>query len=72
MPAYLSMHLAMQRVLRAGGSYRLCLAKAEDGPFFLHVQGGWGRTPLKVRLMFSRAEQAPVPLISCARPTARS
>lgn len=45
MPAYLSMHLAMQRVLRAGGSYRLRLAKAEDGPFFLHVQGNWEPHP---------------------------
>lgn len=54
MPDYLSMHLAMQVVLQNGGSYRLCLGKAEEGPFLLHVLGNWDRTPLKIRLMFSR------------------
>ena len=54
MPEYLSIHLAMQVVLRKGRSYRLCLGKAEEGPFLLHVLGNWDRTPLKIRLMFSR------------------
>lgn len=54
MPEYLSIHLAMQVVLRKGRRYRLCLGKAEEGPFLLHVLGNWDRTPLKIRLMFSR------------------
>lgn len=53
MPAYLSMHLAAQRVLQGGGRYRLYLGRAEDGPYFYHVLGGWRRTPLKIRLVFS-------------------
>ncbi|GGB98585.1 hypothetical protein GCM10007205_04870 [Oxalicibacterium flavum] len=53
-PEYLSIHLAMQVVLQGGGRYRLCLGKAEDGPYALHVLGKWGRTPLKIRLFFSR------------------
>ena len=32
------------------------------------MQGNWGRTPLKIRLMFSRTEQAPVPLIKLRAP----
>lgn len=54
MPEYLSIHLAMQVVLRSERRYRLCLGKAEEGPFLLHVLGNWDRTPLKIRLMFSR------------------
>lgn len=67
-PAYLSIHLAMQATLRSGGSYRLCLARAEDGPFFLHVKGDWRRAPLKIRLMFSRAARAPAPLVKLRAP----
>lgn len=52
MPDYLSIHLAMQVVLHSLGNYRLCLGKAEDGPYSLHVLGNWSRTPLKIRLMF--------------------
>lgn len=57
-PGYLSMHLALQRVLRLQGRYRLSLGKAEDGPFYYHALGRWGRTPLKIRLLFSRVPQA--------------
>lgn len=67
-PAYLSQHLAIQHVLHSGKSYRLCLAKAEDGPFFLHIHGDWRRTPLKLRLLFSRLEPPPVPLIKLRGP----
>ena len=59
MPAYLSQHLAIQHVLHAHKNYRLCLAKAENGPYFLHSLGDWRRTPLKLRLMFSRCQEAP-------------
>lgn len=60
-PAYLTMHLALQVVLLRGGAYRLCLARAEDGPFYYHVLGRWGRTPLKLRLLFSHPS-GPLPL----------
>jgi len=62
MPEYLSIHLAMQVVLRGGRGYRLCLGKAEEGPFRLHVLGNWDRTPLKIRLMFSHIA-GPVPAL---------
>lgn len=68
MPAYLSMHLALQRVLRGGGRYRLHLARAEDGPYFFHVLGDWRRTPLKIRLLFSRIRGALPPLIKLRSP----
>ncbi len=67
-PEYLSIHLAMQVTLHSGRAYAMCLAKAEDGPFFLHVQGQWRRTPLKVRLMFSRIRHPVVPLIKLRNP----
>lgn len=67
MPWYLSQHLAIQHVLHSGTHYRLCLAKAEDGPYFLHALGNWRRTPLKLRLMFSRSQQVP-PLIKLRAP----
>ncbi|MDD2713347.1 MAG: capsular polysaccharide synthesis protein [Simplicispira sp.] len=67
-PAYLSIHLAMQATLQQKTGYRLCLAKAEDGPFFLHVLGHWGRTPLKIRLMFSRVQGAVPPLVKLRSP----
>ncbi|KAB2895369.1 MAG: mannosyltransferase [Burkholderiaceae bacterium] len=67
-PGYLSMHLALQRVLRRQGRYRLSLGKAEDGPFYYHALGRWGRTPLKVRLLFSRAPQALPPVIKLRAP----
>jgi hypothetical protein len=53
-PDYLSIHLAMQVVLLRGGAYRLLLAKAEDGPFYYHRLGRWGRTALKMRILFAR------------------
>lgn len=67
-PEYLSIHLAMQVTLRSGRAYAMCLAKAEEGPFFLHVQGQWGRTPLKIRLLFSRIRAPLVPLIKLRNP----
>ncbi|HST44494.1 MAG TPA: capsular polysaccharide synthesis protein [Luteimonas sp.] len=68
MPSYLSMHLALQRILRAGGRYRLHLAEAEAGPYFYHVLGRWRRTPLKLRLMFSRIRGALPPLVKLRSP----
>gem|GEM_PF-230390 len=59
-PDYLSIHLAMQAVLRSGqAAYRLRLARAEDGPFYLHALGRWNRAALKVRLLFARAHTPP-------------
>lgn len=68
MPAYLSMHLALQRILQAGGRCRLHLARAEDGPYFFHALGGWRRTPLKLRLMFSHIRGALPPLVKLRSP----
>ena len=62
-PDYLSMHMALQYILRSRGGYRLSLARAEDGPFRLHVLGRWGRTPLKLRLLFSKITHELPPLI---------
>lgn len=67
-PEYLSIHLAMQVTLHGAGTYAICLARAEDGPFFLHVLGGWRRTALKIRLMFSRIRAPLVPLIKLRNP----
>lgn len=67
-PYYLSQHLAIQHVLHSGKPYRLCLAKAEDGPFFLHVHGDWRRTPFKLRLLFSHLQGEAVPLIKFRGP----
>lgn len=53
-PDYLSIHLALQVVLLRAGGYRLLLAKAEDGPFYYHRLGQWGRSALKLRLLFAR------------------
>ena len=68
LPDYLSMHLALQRVLRSGKAYRLLLSRAEDGPFYYHALGQWGRTALKIRLLFCRAASAPPPLIKLRKP----
>ena len=67
-PDYLSMHLALQYILHSRGGYRLALARAEDGPFRLHVLGRWGRTPLKLRLLFSRVTGDLPPLIKLRAP----
>ena len=67
-PEYLSIHLAMQVTLHGERDYALCLARAEDGPFFLHVLGGWRRTALKIRLLFSRVRAPLVPLIKLRNP----
>jgi len=68
MPNYLGMHLAIQRLLLGGGRYRLHLGRAEDGPYFFHVLGRWRRTPLKVRLLFSRIVGTVPPLIKLRSP----
>lgn len=67
-PDYLSMHMALQFILRTRGGYRLALAPAEDGPFRFHVLGRWGRTPLKLRLLFSRISGDLPPLIKLRAP----
>lgn len=68
MPIYLSIHLAMQRLLHAKGGYRLHLARAEDGPYYYHALGGWRRTPLKLRLLFSRIQGALPPFVKLRSP----
>lgn len=68
MPHYLSMHLALQLLLRGGTAYRLSLGLAEDGPFFYHALGHWGRTALKIRLLFRVAADMPPPLIKLRKP----
>ncbi len=71
MPAYLSMHLALQVVLLRGGAYRLCLARAEAGPYLYHVLGRWRRTGLKLRLLFARVRGPLPPLIKLRSPDRR-
>lgn len=70
-PAYLSIHLAMQVVLLRGPGYRLCLARAEEGPFYLHVLGRWNRAALKLRLLFARIRGPLPPLIKLRSPDRR-
>ena len=70
-PVYLSMHMALQVVLLRGGGYRLCLAKAEDGPFYYHVLGRWNRAALKLRLLFARVRGPLPPLIKLRGPDRR-
>lgn len=67
-PEYLSMHLAIQYVMRTRGGYRLTLARAEDGPFFYHVASGWNRARLKVQLMMRPAAAAVPPLVKLRKP----
>lgn len=71
MPAYLTMHLALQVILLRGGSYRLGLSPAESGPYFLHVQGRWRRAALKMRLLFMHARGPLPPLIKLRSPDRR-
>ena len=71
MPAYLTMHLALQVILLRGGSYRLGLSPAESGPYFLHVQGRWRRAALKLRLLFMRARGPLPPLFKLRSPDRR-
>ncbi|MDU7585812.1 MAG: capsular polysaccharide synthesis protein [Acidovorax sp.] len=71
MPAYLTMHLALQVILLRGGSYRLGLSPAESGPYFLHVQGRWRRAALKLRLLFVHARGPLPPLIKLRSPDRR-
>jgi len=71
MPAYLTMHLALQVILLRGGSYRLGLSPAESGPYFLHVQGRWRRAALKLRLLFMHARGPLPPLIKLRSPDRR-
>ncbi len=70
-PDYLSIHLAMQHVLLRGGRYRLLLGKAEDGPLYLHRLGGWSRTALKLRLLFSRVRGEAPALLKLRGPDRR-
>lgn len=70
-PAYLTMHLALQALLLRGDAYRLSLARAEDGPYLYHALGGWRRTPLKLRLLFSQIRGPLPPLIKLRAPDRR-
>ncbi|POR12714.1 capsular polysaccharide synthesis protein [Diaphorobacter sp. LR2014-1] len=70
-PAYLSMHMALQVVLLRGGHYRLCLERAESGPFLYHVLGRWNRAALKLRLLFARIGGPLPPLIKLRGPDRR-
>ncbi|THU01556.1 mannosyltransferase [Lampropedia puyangensis] len=68
-PLYLSMHLAIQRVLqRADANYRLDLLQAEESAFLLHEQAGWNRAGLKRRLFFMPVQGRVPPLIKLRGP----
>ncbi|RYF27057.1 MAG: mannosyltransferase [Comamonadaceae bacterium] len=71
MPSYLSIHLAMQCAMRTRGGYVLSLTNAEDGPFQYHMLGQWRRTPLKLRLLFSRVTGPLPPVIKLRGPDRR-
>lgn len=67
-PEYLSMHLAIQYVMRKRGGYRVALARAEDGPFLYHVASGWSRGILKVQLMMRPAARRMPPMVKLRKP----
>lgn len=67
-PEYLSMHLALQYVMRTRGGYRLALQRAEDGPFLYHVAAGWNRANLKVQLMMRPAAEHLPPMVKLRKP----
>ena len=67
-PEYLSMHLAIQYVMRTRGGYRLKLGKAEDGPFLFHVASGWNRANLKVQLMMRPVAAVMPPMVKLRKP----
>ncbi|MDR6213358.1 capsular polysaccharide synthesis protein [Paracidovorax wautersii] len=68
LPSYLSIHLAMQCAMRMRGGYVLSLTNAEQGPFQYHLLGDWRRTPLKLRLLFSRVARAVPPVVKLRGP----
>ncbi|MDR2127470.1 MAG: capsular polysaccharide synthesis protein [Burkholderiaceae bacterium] len=71
-PEYLSMHLALQRVLQdPGANYRLALWKAEDTAYWFHQRAGWNRARLKINLLLKKAPDAMPPLIKLRKPDRR-
>lgn len=63
-PDYLNLHLCMQRVMRYGPrGYRLQLACAEHGPFFLHEAAQWNRHRFRALFGLPAQEVALPPLI---------
>lgn len=67
-PEYLTMHLALQYVMRRRGGYRLALWRAEDGPFLYHHASGWSRAHLKVQLMMRPAAACMPPMVKLRKP----
>lgn len=67
-PTYLSMHLAIQYVMRQRGGYRLALMRAEDGPYFYHEACQWSRADLKVQLMMRPTGSKTPPLVKLRKP----
>ncbi|QIL84091.1 mannosyltransferase [Diaphorobacter sp. HDW4A] len=67
-PEYLTMHLAIQYVMRKRGGYRLALARAEDGPFYYHVAARWSRGLLKVQLMMRPRAPVMPPMVKLRKP----
>lgn len=70
-PTYLSMHLALQYVLRMRGGYRLALECAEKGPFLYHDASGWSRTNLKIQLMMRPAAKVLPAIVKLRKPDRR-
>lgn len=63
-PEYLSMHVAIQRVLQdRRAHYRMALWCAEHTAFAYHEQARWDRARLKLRLFFMQQGQASVPFL---------
>lgn len=57
-PSYHTIHVVAQEVLQSQPSgyapMRLCLLRAEDTAYWLHVQSGWKRRPLFARLLWAQ------------------
>ncbi|WP_158291747.1 glycosyltransferase family 32 protein [Lampropedia puyangensis] len=61
-PSYHTIHVVAQEVLqsqpREHTPMRLCLLRAEDSAYWLHVQSGWKRRPLFARLLWAQGSAA--------------
>lgn len=70
-PLYLTVHLAIQRVMQSGDAYRLGVWRAEDTGYTYHVQAGWNRARFKLRMLFMHAGVDVAPLIKLRGPDRR-
>lgn len=59
-PSYHTIHVVAQEVLQSQSSgdapMRLCLLRAEDSAYWLHLQSGWKRRPLFAKLLWAQGD----------------